>query len=453
MIVSNRGPLAYRYDADGRLVARRGGGGLVSGLAPLVAGTDTRWFASALSDADRDAGTSGEDRAEGLHVRLLAHDPATLRLAYDQVGNAVLWFLHHGLFDLARQPRFDRHFRKAWAAYRTYNQTFARAVVDHAPADAVVLVQDYHLSLLAPYVRAERPDLSLVHFSHTPFAGPELLGQLPDPFRRELLEGLAAHDACGFHSDRWRARFLASCEAFDVGAPHTFTSPLAADGPDLAEVAASRACERWAQAIDELLGDRRLLVRVDRMELSKNLLRGFLAFQELLEDQPQWVGRVCFVAAVYPSREGLPEYVAYRHDIEALAAEINARFAVDGWQPIVLFEEDDFARSVALLRRYDVLLVNPVSDGLNLVAKEGPLLNRRDGQLVLSTEAGVWDELGDAAFAVHPCDVTATAEALHAALGLGPTERSARSALLRERAGARVPGDWLADQLAAVSSR
>ncbi len=453
VIVSNRGPLAYRVADDGALVARRGGGGLVSGIAPLVSGTGATWIASALSPADRRAGERGEDQAEGFRVRLLGHDPTTLRLAYDVVGNTILWFVHHGLFDLAHRPQYDRRFREAWEAYRAYNATFAEAVIAHTPADAVVLVQDYHLSLFAAQVRARRDDLALVHFSHTPFAGPELLGQFPDPFRRELLEGLAANDACGFHTDRWRRRFLASCEEFGVRPPATFVAPLAADADDLARVATSEACRRWEREIDQIVGDRQLVVRVDRMELSKNLLRGFLAYEDLLEHNPSLRGRVVFLASVYPSREGLPEYLAYRRQTEALVERINARWGEPGWQPIVLFGDDDFARSVALLRRSDVLLVNPVSDGLNLVAKEGALLNTRDGQLVLSTGAGVYDELGDAAFAVHPCDVTATSDALREALALQGPARVARAAMLRARAGARTPADWLADQLAAVSSR
>lgn len=451
VIVSNRGPISYRRTDDGRLVATRGGGGgLVSGLAPVVAGTDTIWIASALSDDDR-AAAAGLTEVEGFRVQLVVHEPSVLRMAYDVVGNGVLWFVHHGLFELARRPRYDQAFRQAWQAYGRYNQTFADAVVETAPRDAIVAVQDYHLSLLAPMVVDRRPDLSLVHFAHTPFAGPELLGLLPDPYRRELLEGLGANHACGFHTDRWRRRFVASCEEFGVAVPRTYVSSLAPDGAELKEVATSDACERWRAQLAQRFAGRQLIVRVDRIELSKNILRGFWAYEELLERFPQFRGNVCFMASIYPSREGLAEYLAYRQEVEHLVERINRRFGTEDWQPVVVEASDDFPRSVALLASYDVLLVNPVRDGMNLVAKEGPQVNRRDGVLVLSTETGAWEEMGDVAFGVHPCDVSRTAEVLAEALSLDPAERRARAERVAAIASARTPLDWLEAQLAAAA--
>ncbi|MFN0027296.1 MAG: trehalose-6-phosphate synthase [Acidimicrobiales bacterium] len=453
VIVSNRGPVAYGRDENGQLQAKRGGGGgLVSGLAPLVSGTPTLWLAAALSEDDRAgaAHSPGPQQVDGFRVALVDIDPGTLRQAYDVIGNAVLWFVHHGLFELARRPRYDLAFRQAWDAYREYNRIFAEAVVRWAPPDADVLVQDYHLSLLAPMVRAARADLRLVHFSHTPFAGPERLSILPDPYRRELLEGLAANDACGFHTDRWRRRFVGSCEEFNVPTPNTFVAALAPDGADLARVAAGEAAQRWCAHFEDRFAGRSLIVRVDRIELSKNILRGFWAYEELLERWPQWQGRVCFVASVYPSREGLAEYLAYREEITFLAERINQRFGTEDWQPIVLESSDDFARSVALLSCYDVLLVNPVSDGMNLVAREGPQVNTRHGVLVLSTEAGAFEELGSLALTVHPCDVSATAEVLVQALELDGEQRRSRAAALHRLAAARSPRDWLQDQLAAL---
>jgi trehalose 6-phosphate synthase len=451
VLVSNRGPLSWRRDGE-QLIPRRGAGGLVSGLAPLVAGTDALWIASALGDDDREAAAAGLTEGEGLRSRLLAHPPDVLRSAYDVVGNGVLWFIHHGLYDLARRPRFDRVFAQAWQGYRTYNDTFAAAVVESAPPDAVVLVQDSHLALAAPAVRAARPDLRLVHFSHTPFAGPDWLSVLPDPYRAELLAGMAANHACCFHTERWRAHFEASCGAFAVAPPHTAVTPLGPEPADLASVAASPATAEAGQALDEAIGDRKLIVRVDRIELSKNLLRGIWAYDELLTSHPEWRERVSFAALVYPSREGLAEYLAYRQEVDYLVAKINARWATPGWVPILFDPRDDFPRSVAALRRYDVLLVNPIRDGMNLVAKEGPLVNQRDGVVVLSNEAGAWDELCGGVLGVHPYDITGTAETLAAALALPAAERRARAQRLRDAVLAQGPEDWLVGQLAAAAA-
>jgi trehalose 6-phosphate synthase len=451
VIASNRGPLSYRL-VDGAPVGRRGGGGLVSGLAPLVEEGRATWIAAALSDADRAAVRAGVTSADGLSALLLDLDPEDHRLAYDVISNETLWFLHHGLYDLTRSPAYDDAWWHAWEAYRRVNHRFAEAVVDHAPTDAVVLVQDYHLTLLAPVVRAARPDLSLVHFHHTPFAGPDTLRVMPPAARDEMLASLAAHDACGFHTTQWASNFRDVLSHWPPAAPRAtvFAASLSSDAAALRETATSSECDTALDEIERLCDGRRLIVRVDRMELSKNIVRGFDAYDLLLEQRPDLRGRVSFLACCYPSRENVEAYARYRDEVVAAAARVNERWGDAGWQPVRLETDDDYPRSVAALRRYDVLVVNPVRDGLNLVAKEGPMVNERDGQLVLSTEAGAHVELAGAADAVHPFDLTATAAAMAAALDRDDGERRDRAVALAEMAGARTPADWLADQLAAA---
>jgi trehalose 6-phosphate synthase len=448
VIVSNRGPLSFRLDANGDLVATRGAGGLVSGIAPLVVDTDTLWIAAAMTDGDRVAARRGRQEARGFNVRTLDLDPDEYRMAYDVVCNSTLWFLHHHLFDLSRRPRFDRPWREAWRAYRSVNLAFAEAVASEAPSGAVVLVQDYHLLLVGAVLAARRPDLRVVHFSHTPFAAPDLFRVLPDDVATVLLEGMAAHVACGFHAERWARNYVDTSEQLLGVVPRTFVSPLAPDPEALAREASSAAVEAAVAELEAEVGERALLVRVDRIELSKNLLRGFLAFEDLLEHHPEWQGRVVFHALVYPSRGALPEYLAYRSEVETVVARINGRWGGDGWTPVVLDQSDDYPRSLAALRRADVLLVNPIRDGLNLVAKEGPLVNEVDGVLCLSPEAGAWEELGTAALRVDPFDVPGTADVLHEALTMAPAARRARAIDLRAHAGARTPRHWLADQIA-----
>ncbi|HEX5365718.1 MAG TPA: trehalose-6-phosphate synthase [Acidimicrobiales bacterium] len=448
VIVSNRGPLSFHDAGDGALVARRGAGGLVSGLGGLVTGTETLWVAAAMSDGDRRAAQAGVVDAEGFRVRLVTVDPDTYRLAYDVVSNQILWFLHHGLYDLPREPAFGPELADAWAAYRQVNEAFALAVAETAPPGAMVLVQDYHLSLLGSSLAGRRPDLATVHFHHTPFATPTWLRVLPPHLAGELLAGLAGHGACGFHTPRWAADFTACCRELGAAVPRTFSSPLPVAAEDVRRTAASTACHAALAALDDLVGDRLVVARVDRIELSKNIGRGFLAFDALLERHPEWRGRVVFLASVYPSRTGVPAYRTYREEVDATVARINERWATPGWTPVVYDTEDDYARSIAVLRRADALLVNPIRDGLNLVAKEGAVVNERDAVLCLSPEAGVWDEIGEAALAVAPFDVAGTAEVLDRALGLPAGERAARAARWRELALARRPADWLADQLA-----
>jgi trehalose 6-phosphate synthase len=234
--------------------------------------------------------------------------------------------------------------------------------------------------------------------------------------------------------------------------PATFVSPLAPDADDIGAVSGGAACEAAVTELDNHLGDRQLIVRVDRIELSKNLLRGFRAYDLMLGNRPDLRGAVIFRALGYPSREGLPEYLAYRQEVEALADVINRRWGTDDWTPIELDLSDDFPRSVAHLRRYDVLLVNPIRDGLNLVAKEGPLVNERHGTVVLSREAGIHDEMAEVVVSVNPYDIAEQAAALATALDRSPAERATAAAALDIVARERDPRDWLDDQLAAARS-
>jgi trehalose 6-phosphate synthase len=451
LVVSNRGPLSFSRNDDGELETKRGAGGLVSTLGPGIAERRATWIAAAISDEDREAAAQGMIEAEGFRLRSLVVDPDEYRMFYDVVANSTLWFMHHNLFDLPRRPRIDRRWREAWDAYRSVNDAFCDAVCEEAGEGAVVLVQDYHFSLMGERLAQERPDLRAIHFHHTPFCEPSALRTLPDHVADELMRGLAGFRACGFHSSRWAACYEAGAMAQIGERGRTFVAPAAADHLDIEKVAAGEECAQEMAALEEAVGDRKLIVRVDRIELSKNLLRGFLAFDDLLRGRPDLVGRVTFGAFIYPSREALPEYLAYRQEVEGLAARLNQRWAKGDWMPILLDTSDFFPRSVAALRRYDVLLVNPIRDGLNLVAKEGALVNQRDGVLVLSPEAGVWAELGEVALRVNPFDVSGTADVLHAALTLPAAARADRAASLRALAVARTPSDWLREQLAAAT--
>jgi trehalose 6-phosphate synthase len=452
VVVSNRGPLSFALDEQGRPRPKKAGGGLATVLGGAVEGTGAYWVAGAMSEADRHAAADGPVEAEGFHVELTNVDAADYAAYYDVVSNATLWFLHHGLWDVPRRPRFDRHWWQAWEAYRRVNQAFADRVAQCAPDGAVVLVHDYHLCLMAPSLRDRRPDLHLAHFHHTPFASPAEWRVLPIAVGEELLRGLASFGACGFHSRRWADAYEATSRAEGVVPAPTFVSPATADAADITMVAASSACDEAYGALDEQVGDRKLIVRVDRIELSKNIVRGFLAYDELLRSRPEWRERVVFGAFVYASREGLAEYQAYRQEVEGLIARINDTWATATWTPVLYDARDDFPRSVAALRRFDVLLVNPMRDGLNLVAKEGMIVNERDGVLALSRESGAFAELGDLALEVHPFDLASTSEVLHRALSMTTAERRGHFDALHQRVLARTGGDWLADQLSAATA-
>jgi len=466
VVASNRGPFSLAENGDGTIEVRPAAGGLAPSLAaalaapPETAGPatgapgDVVWVAAPMNDLERRAAGEPALSTElpGLELRLVELEASTYAAAYDVVANSTLWFCFHGLFDAPRRPVFDASWRAAWEEFRRYNAAFAERICDEAGAGGRVLVNDYHLPLVGRMIAERRPDLATVHFTHTPFASAEELAILPRDTRRELLEGMSGFGACGFHTRRWEERFRRTAALAGSAVPATFTAGLGADADRLREVAGGAECEARLAALEELVAGRVMLLRSDRVELSKNLLRGFIAFDALLEERRELRGRVCFVARGYASREGLPEYLAYRSEVEHLVEWLNEKWSplCGGEAPIVLDLEDDFASTAAAYRRYDVLVVNPLRDGMNLVAKEGPILNERDGLLVCSEEAGAYEELGEVCLGVQPFDVSDTAAAFSRALDMAPEERSRRAAELRRRCARTPPAAWLDQVLAAA---
>jgi trehalose 6-phosphate synthase len=466
LIASNRGPLSFRRDDGGRLVANRGAGGLVSAMTTATAGEDAVWLCASLSDADREvAGSARDGRLDlagydtaGAAVLMLQIDEKTLAGAYGTIANETLWLLNHGLIDPASPPAYDDEWRNDWESYVTYNQTFADAICTQAADAARVLVQDYHLTLVPAMVREARPDLRISHFTHTPWAAPEHFDLLPPDVRAAIITGMLGADSIGFHSHRWADDF-AECAIRSTGVDrlgYTIRDagrsvplrvhPLGVDPAPLRErVDQPDVAERRA-VLAELVGDRQVISRVDRTEPAKNIVRGIEAVAELLRRHPEHRDRVVHLAMAYPSRQDLEEYRRYTEQAVAAAAAVNDEFGTDGWDPVVLEVADDYPRSLATLQAADVLLVNPLRDGMNLVAKEGMLLSA-DAVLVLSAEAGAADEMGADAIVVDPLDVPGTAQALHEALGMPAAERARRHAELCRIAAALPPHEWLEQQL------
>jgi trehalose 6-phosphate synthase len=509
-IASNRGPVSFTRGDDGRLSAKRGGGGMVSGLSAVAENEDMLWVCAALTDDDRAAARLAPDglldpaeAGSGAAVRMLDIPQPIFDRAYNAVANSTLWFVHHMLYDTPNRPSFGPSFARDWEAFRAYNEMFAAALAAAAAgaagqgaasrgaaADRVghdgagrdgagrepvggdrrggwpvrAVIQDYHLCL-APLMLAERaPGVRIAHFSHTPWAPPDYYRLLPDDVGRQVLAGILGADHAGFLCRRWADAFVDCCVAFlgaevnsrrsRVGYRGHVTSigvhPLGVDATQLRARASERdVLTRRAALIDATEG-RKLIARVDRTELSKNIVRGLEAYRELLRTRPQWRGRVVHLASAYPSRHDLPEYREYAAAVQRLGRQIEDEFAEPGWNPLMLEVNDDYARSLAACRLADVLLVNPIRDGMNLVAKEGPILSDRGCALVLSTEAGAAAELGEYALMINPYDVTQTADALHAALTMDDAERTRRSEALAAAAMSMPPSRWLADQLRAL---
>ncbi|WP_416962339.1 alpha,alpha-trehalose-phosphate synthase (UDP-forming) [Streptomyces sp. Agncl-13] len=450
LVASNRGPVSYEVGDDGSLRARRGGGGLVSGLSAIGPDAGALWVCSALSDGDREAVRRGvgEDGVRMLDIPADVHADA-----YNGIANSVLWFVHHMLYQTPLEPVFDAEFRRQWASYETYNRAFAEALAQEAAVGAVAIVQDYHLCLVPGMLRELRPDLRIGHFSHTPWAPADYFRMLPDDIRERLLTGMLGADRLGFLTHRWADAFAACCTEFAGGPGDTRIGVhgLGADADFLRARSHEADVEERIVALREEIGaGRKAIVRVDRTELSKNIVRGLLAYRQLLDDHPELLERVVHVAFAYPSRQDLAVYRDYTAEVQRVADEINSRYGTAGWTPVVLHVKDDFARSLAAYRLADVALVNPIRDGMNLVAKEVPVVSDEGCVLVLSREAGAYEELGEDAIPVNPYDVIGTAAALHEALTMPAGERAERTKRLAAAATALPPAQWFMEQLNAL---
>lgn len=454
LVASNRGPVTYTLEENGELTAKRGGGGLVSGLSAIGEsdGESALWVCAALGDGDREAVRRGVGEPG---VRMLDIDPQVHADAYNGIANSVLWFVHHMLYQTPLEPAFGPEFRAQWASYETYNRAFAEALAESAGDGASVLVQDYHLALVPGMLRELRPDLRIGHFSHTPWAPVDYFRMLPDDVAEQLLRGILGADRAAFLTGRWADAFTECCVAVLGGTSGTRIGVhgLGADADFLRERSRRADVEERLVALREQVGvGRKVIVRVDRTELSKNIVRGLLAYRELLASRPEWRERVVHVAFAYPSRQDLAVYREYTAEVQRVADSINSEYGVEGWTPVVLHVKDDFARSLAAYRLADVALVNPIRDGMNLVAKEVPVVSDEGCVLVLSREAGAWEELGEDAVVVNPYDVTGTASALHTALTMPVEERAERTKRLAAAATALPPAQWFLEQLRALQA-
>lgn len=476
IVASSIGPVGFRRDESGtpRPHPTTGtlGAAIASGLAGLPPDAATLWVCTAISDDDRAAARTAEhgrlDLADSgtapTTVRMLDIEALTFARAYDGIANEVLWFLNHLVYDAARLPLFDERFRRDWLAYVDYNAAFAEAIAEEAAAGARVVVQDYHLNLVPQLLHERRPDLAIAHLTHTPWAPPDAFRMLPDDVAVAICEGVLTASHVGFTSPRWARAFLDCCEQV-LGArvePGTETveyagrrtsvgvHPLGVDADALRERAERPDVSARMATLRGLVGGRRLILRVDRAELARNVVRGLAAYRELLRRHPEWHGRVVHLVCVPPSRRDLPQYHDYTAEIQRMARAIIDEFASPDWDPLVLAVDDDLARSLAAYRMADVALINPIRDGLSPTAREVSLLSERGCVLALSRDAGAAADLGEHALLLNPFDVEGTADVLHQALSMSTEERGKRAADLATAAGAHAPAVWFADVLAAL---
>jgi trehalose 6-phosphate synthase len=472
IISSNRGPVTFSTNAEGEIVTHRGSGGLVTALSGIVGNIDATWISCAMSEEDaawcEGAVPLTESGAE-VKIKFLSPDKDAYEGYYNVISNPLLWFLQHSMWNLPNAPVINRETWKAWEdGYVTVNRLFAETIIAQlakTEKPTLLMLQDYQQYLVAKFIRQALPRKkrpTILHFTHIPWPGPEYWGILPPTMRLAILEGLCAADIVGFQTNADALNFLRTCQTYLTRASVKYKPqrvwyrnhatyarnfPISIDVESLIKFADSSEVLTYQHEISEIIGERQMVLRIDRIEPSKNIVRGFQAFGELLELYPEHLEKVSFLALLVPSRMDVSEYQTYLDELMAAAGQVNAIYGTPEWEPIRVLVGENYPRAIAALKYYDVLLVNSIADGMNLVAKEGPIVNQRDGVLILSERAGAQEQLETGAMIISPCDVYATAEAMHQALLMEPSERSECA----ERLGWIIENDdihdWFCKQL------
>lgn len=476
IIVSNRGPVTFTRRANGGFDARKGSGGVVTAVSAIAKERQPIWIAAAMTEGDRQRAAMAHEAGEQL---IEFGDPTEFRLRfvvptheayhkyYNVISNPLLWFLQHYLWDTPRSPDITKEIWDAWReGYVAVNRQFAEEVItaiDAVGADPVIMIQDYQLYLCSRFVRDRRPNAHLQQFVHIPWPDPDYWRLLPTEMRRAICEGMLGNDIVGFQTPDHGRSFLYTCSAYvpDVEIDYTTMSmrwrgrtihvrsyPISIDADEVRRLAYSKEARSHDRYLPNHWNEFTIL-RVDRAEPSKNIVRGFQAFDRFLEAHPDFQGRVNFVAITVPSRMDVVEYQDYLDDVSAVVGRINAKYAnvETGWQPIHLIMGENYPRALASMKWYDVLLVNSMIDGMNLVAKEGALLNERNGVLILSEGAGAVTQLGEHSIVISPTDVEGTADAMHQALTMPLAERRRRAEGLRRAVERDDVAAWFEHQL------
>jgi trehalose 6-phosphate synthase len=479
ILVSHRGPVQFDRDDDGGRSAERGGGGLVTALSGLAGDLEqARWVCAALTEEDvavaeeHGGGAFALDdhveAGDGLQLRMVVNDPEAHDRFYSIIANPLLWFVQHELWNRPEAPDLTRREHDAFElGYVAVNHRFAEVVaeeVEAAGGDATVMIHDYHFYLLPALVRARCPEVFLHHFVHIPWPQPDAWRMLPPAMREPIFRGILGNDVVAFHTEGFARNFLLGCAELlgldidleqcsvevDGRTVRARAYPVSIDPVELGARATSVAVGEHQRALWALRRDH-LILRVDRTDPSKNIVRGFRAFDLLLDAHPELSERVTFLALLQPSRQDVEEYADYTEAIRRVVADVNLKHGTSDWQPIDLRLEEDLDQAVAAYLLYDVLMVNAIVDGMNLVAKEAVVVNRRDGVLALSETTGAYEELGRFAMTLYPFDVAQQAEALYESLTMGPGERRRRGAEAAAWVREHDVSAWLGAQLADIT--
>lgn len=474
IIASNRGPVEFQLTQDKTLKARRGSGGMVTALIDAGNRMTVTWVAMAMTEGDRIAVKEAKQQGgflrsplpnQKMDLHYVTISKEAYRKHYEKISNELLWFLQHYMYDPTQESTATSRLQDAWEnGYTVANQAIADAVITEIEREQtvpVVMLQDYHLYLAPAMIRKRHPTIVMQQFIHIPWPDVRCWHFLPSNIAHAIYSGLVGNDIIGFQTERDARNFLEGARTLLEGAVVDFEEgavwwrghrtqarayPISISVNEERKMVSSAAGRRASEQIKPLLCEHTIM-RVDRIEPTKNIIRGFQAYNDVLEQYPEFHGKVTFLAFLVPSRQTLSTYRRFDADMRALIDDINHKYGTDEWTPIQAFFGNDRIRALAAMRFYDVLLVNPIIDGMNLVAKEGAVVNEVGGVIVLSRTAGAFQQLAKGSVPTSPTDVFETAQALYTALTMPFEERHTKALIARQAVERNDLTLWIAKQI------
>jgi trehalose 6-phosphate synthase len=449
---------------------KRGAGGLVSTLLPFMTTVNGTWVASAMTEGDRKIARKYEkciiaipEENPEFCVSFVVVDEKIYSDYYSVISNPLIWFIQHYMWNTPYVPEIDDNIHKAWHdSYVHVNKLFAERIIyeaQNSDKEPLIMLQDYHLYTCPGYIREKLNDIFLSQFIHIPWPQSEYFSILPEYMQEAIIKGLLSNDIIGFHIEKYVKNFLYTCEPYvdkvdykndmiwnDGRVISVKNYPISVDDKKLIENSKSSEVLKKEELIKQIKGDCFLIYRTDRADLSKNIIRGFKAYELFLQKHPEFHGKVKFLSTGMPTRQQIKEYCNYRDETYKTIDSINERYSKDGWKPIEQVFKADYNLVTAAFKHYDCLMVNPIIDGMNIVAKEGPIVNDNNGVLIMSNGAGSYEELKEFSIIINAYDITQTADAIYRAIMMSAEERERLIEGLKKTVHERNVYIWMQEQ-------
>jgi len=448
---------------------KTGAGGMIPTLLPIMEKAKGIWIASAMNDADAEMAEKyqqskipvPEDNPK-FYVSLIIHDSNEYHEFYNVMNNPLIWFIHHYMWNLYNTPKIDENIHNAWKSYENINQKFAEKIiheVNSCEKKPLILLQDFQLEICPGYIREQFKDIFLSHFIHIPWPQPDYFQIFPDYIRKSMIEGLLSNNIIGFHIKKYIKNFLMTCESYadhidwenDIvyyNGRKTYVKkyPISVDDKKLIESSKSEKVLKYEEYVKKIKGSNFLFYRTERTDPSKNIIRGFNAYDIFLEKYPEFQEKVTFFITGVTTRQDVKEYRDYKVEVNEIIDDINNKYSKNGWKPIVPHFDADYSLVIAAFKNYDCLLVNSIYDGMNIVPKEGSIVNENNGILILSETTGAYDELKDYSININAFDIKDTVDALYQAVMMSHEERGERLAGLKKIISSYNVYSWMGEQ-------